>query len=72
MSCLEANDAIQAAIDAYYSQHGEWPTAGGLEGDIEWSKLVPNHMDGIPGIDSKCDWWVNNEPVGEVCIKHVC
>ena len=72
MSCQQANDAIQAAVTDYHEDKGKWPTDNGLPGDIVWPKLVPNYMDGVPSIDVKCDWWVNRDPVGEVCIKHVC
>ena len=72
MNCVEARDAIQPALDAYNAQYHEWPTADGEPGDIEWTRLVPEFMEGIPSIDSECDWWVNSDPEGEVCVQHEC
>ena len=72
MSCEEARDAIQAALIDCYDEHGEWPTANGQPGDIEWTKLVPEFMAGIPHADSLCDWWVSDDPEGEVCLQHAC
>ena len=72
MSCEQARDAIQPALDDYYDQTGEWPTADGQPGDIVWSKLVTDYMSAVPSIDSQCDWGVNSDPEGEVCIGHWC
>ena len=72
MSCEEARDTIQAAIYAYHVEHTEWPTADGQPGDIEWTKLVPDFMAAVPTNDSKCDWQVNSDPEGEVCVLHTC
>ena len=72
MSCDQTKNAIQAALDAYDTEHGEWPTADGQPGDIEWTKLVPNFMEAVPANDSDCDWWVNSDPEGEVCVQHTC
>ena len=72
MSCEEAKDAIQAAFDAYHAAEGEWPTSDGLPGDIEWTKLVPDFMAGIPANDSLCYWQVNSDPEGEVCLLNRC
>lgn len=72
MSCVQAKDAIQAAIDAYNDANGEWPTANGQSGDIEWTELVPDFMAAAPANDSKCDWQVNSDPEGEVCVQHTC
>ena len=72
MSCNEAKNAIQAALDDYHDNYGEWPTADGQPGDIEWTELVPDYMEAIPANDSKCDWWVNSDPEGEVCVLHTC
>jgi len=72
MSCVEAQDAIQQALDAYHAKHGNWPTADGEPGDIVWPNLVPEFMEYGPGNDNKCDWWVNSDPEGEVCLMHQC
>ena len=72
MSCAVARDTIQPALTAYNAQHGEWPTADGQPGDIEWTKLVPDFMAGVPSNDSLCDWWVNSNPQGEVCVQNMC
>ena len=72
MSCVEARDTIQDALIDYNDEHGDWPTADGQPGDIEWSKLVPVFMAAIPANDSKCEWWVNSDPEGEVCLQNQC
>ena len=72
MSCDQARDAIQIALDAYNAVHGDWPTIDGQPGDIEWIKLVPEFMKGIPSNDSKCEWWVNSDPKGDVCLQNIC
>ncbi|MDY6918106.1 MAG: hypothetical protein SVP26_09225 [Chloroflexota bacterium] len=72
MNCSQAKVAIQAAIDAYSAKYGAWPTGNGTAADIEWSKLVPEFMGAVPGNDSKCDWQVNSNPEGEVCVVHHC
>ncbi len=72
LSCQQANDAIQDAVSDYHNNTGKWPTSDGGPGDILWTKLVPNYMDSVPSIDSRCDWWVNSEPEGEVCIRNRC
>ena len=72
MSCVEARDAIQDALNIYNTQYQEWPTADGQPGDIEWIKLVPDFIAGVPSNDSLCDWWVNSGPEGEVCVRHQC
>ena len=72
MSCEQARDAIQVALDDYYAEHGQWPTADGQPGDIQWAKLVPDFMTGVPSNDSSCEWGVNSEPEGEVCLQHLC
>ncbi|MCK5653951.1 MAG: hypothetical protein KAH98_02315 [Dehalococcoidia bacterium] len=72
MSCEQALAAIQQALDAYNAEHGDWPTTDGQPGDIEWSKLVPDFMAGIPSNDSKCEWQVNSDPEGEVCLRNIC
>jgi len=72
MSCVQARDTIQQALSDYNAEHGEWPTSNGQPGDIEWTKLVPDFMAGIPANDSSCDWWVNSDPEGKVCLQHWC
>jgi len=72
MTCEEARDAIQDALDAYHAEYGEWPTADGQPGDIEWTKIVPDFMAAVPVNDSKCDWQVNSDPEGEVCLLNQC
>jgi hypothetical protein len=72
MSCVQARDTIQQAINDYNAEHQEWPTANGQPGDIQWPKLVPNFMAGIPSNDSRCEWQVNSDPVGAVCLQHIC
>lgn len=72
MSCDQARDAIQEALIDYHNERGEWPTANGEPGDIEWINLVPDFMTGIPSNDSKCEWWVNSDPKGDVCLQNIC
>ena len=67
-ACEADRDAIQAALYSYHDEIGEWPTADGQPGDIEWTKLVPNFMAGIPANDSTCNWSVNSDTEGEVCV----
>ena len=63
--------AIQAALDAYHDENGEWPTDDGGPGGIEWEELVPDFLSEIPSA-SKCDWQVNSDPEGEVCVPEHC
>jgi peptidylprolyl isomerase len=72
MSCEQARDAIQEALTHYHDEYGKWPTADGQPGDIVWTKLVPNFMEGTPSNDSDCNWWVNSDPEGEVCLQNTC
>jgi len=72
MTCEEARDAIQEALTAYHARNGDWPTADGAPGDIVWSKLVPDFMEAMPANDSLCDWQVNSNPEGNVCLMHQC
>ena len=72
MSCEEARDAIQDALEAYNTAHGNWPTMDGEPGDIEWTELVPDFMEAVPANDSKCDWQVNSDPEGDVCVLNRC
>jgi hypothetical protein len=71
-SCEQARDFIQEALISYHDKHGEWPTVDGLPGDIEWAKLVPEFIMGLPTNDTKCDWQVNSDPEGDVCLQHKC
>ncbi len=71
-ACEIARDSIQAALDDYYAEYGEWPTANGQPGDIEWTELVPDFMEAVPANDSKCDWQVNSDPEGKVCVPKRC
>ena len=71
-TCEIARDSIQAALDDYYAEYGEWPTADGQPGDIDWVKLVPAFMNIVPSNDSRCDWQVNSNPEGEVCVPQRC
>lgn len=66
--CEADRDAVQAAIYAYNSEKGEWPTETGGPGDIEWERLVPGFLESIPTTDDNCDWSVNSDPEGEVCV----
>jgi hypothetical protein len=66
--CEDDRDATQAALRAYHSEQGEWPTADGGPGDIEWDKMMPGFIDEIPINDYFCDWQVNSNPEGEVCL----
>jgi hypothetical protein len=70
--CQPDKDAIQAALSAYHTRNGNWPTADGQPGDILWDKLVPAFLPYIPHTDSNCDWQVNSNPYGEICLAHPC
>jgi hypothetical protein len=70
--CEVDRDAIQAALDTYHDDTGEWPTADGQPGNIEWDKLVADFLDEKPSTDSKCDWQVNSNPEGQVCLWERC
>jgi len=72
MSCQQANDAIQDAVDDYYDNTRRWPTTDGRPGDIVWTELVPKYMEGVPSNDSRCDFRVNSDPEGEVCLQNRC
>jgi hypothetical protein len=72
MSCEQARDLIQEALISYHDKHGVWPTVDGLPGDIAWSKLVPDFIWGLPTNDTKCDWQVNSNPEGDVCLQNRC
>jgi hypothetical protein len=66
--CEADRDAVQTAIYAYEEENGEWPTETGGPGDIAWEKLVPDYLPSIPTTDDDCDWSVNSDPEGEVCV----
>lgn len=66
--CEADRHAVQAALYAYYEEKEEWPTETGEPGDIEWGKLVLNFLPSIPATDKDCDWSVNSNPEGEVCV----
>jgi hypothetical protein len=72
MGCEDTLAALETAVGDYHGQFGEWPTADGEPGDIEWATLVPGFMEAVPANDSKCDWWVDDDPEGEVCVQHRC
>ncbi len=72
MSCEEARDTIQDALESYNTEYGNWPTMDGEPGDIQWTKLVPDFMTAVPANDSKCHWQVNGHPEGEVCVPKRC
>jgi hypothetical protein len=70
--CAPDRDATGAAIDAYHARYGDWPTASGEPGDMDWDKLVPEFLPYKPGTDSKCQWGVNGDPEGEICLQNRC
>jgi hypothetical protein len=72
--CEPDRDAIQAAINAYHADNGNWPTTTtfGEPGNIKWSVLVPDYLPYIPHTDARCDWQVNTDPEGEVCLWELC
>ena len=72
--CVTDRDAIQAAVDAYHRDHGEWPTADGRPGAIIWSKLVNDYLPYHPYTRVHCYWQVNSYPEGEVCVppEYMC
>ena len=70
--CAPDRDATGAAIDAYHAKYGDWPTADGEPGDMDWDKLVPEFLTYIPQTDSKCRWGVESDPEGQVCLQNRC
>ena len=73
--CNYDRDAINAVLGPYYAEHGEWPTADGQPGDMDWDKLVPEYLPYIPKTDSKCQWGVREvegDPPGKACIQNRC
>ncbi len=71
-SCVSDREDIQAALDAYHTENGDWPTTDGQPGDIEWGKLIPDLLDGVPHTDSSCEWQVDDDPEGSVCLLTPC
>lgn len=71
-SCIPDRDEIQAALDAYHTENGEWPTIDGYPGDIEWAKLIPDLLDGVLYTDSSCEWQVDDDPEGAICLLTPC
>jgi len=71
-SCIPDRDEIQVALDTYYAENGEWPTIDGYPGDIEWAKLIPELLDGVPYTDSSCEWQVDDDPEGAICLLTPC
>lgn len=72
VKCDYDRDAINAVLGPYYTMHGQWPTADGQPGDIDWDKLVPRFLPYVPKTDSKCQWGVNSDPEGKACIQNRC
>jgi len=72
LNCTAARDSTQAAIDAYYAAYGQWPTADGEPGDIDWWELYPEFIEAMPSNDNSCEWWVDDNPLGSVCVLHHC
>ena len=66
--CEADRSAVQAALYAYHMQNEEWPTETGESGDIVWEKLVPSFLPTIPTTDDNCDWSVDSDPEGGVCV----
>ncbi|MDD5093587.1 MAG: hypothetical protein PHV74_04300 [Dehalococcoidia bacterium] len=71
-TCEVQRDSIQVALDSYHSANGRWPTADGAPGDIDWDKLVPAFLAEIPSLDGTCEWQVNSQPEGKVCLLKPC
>ena len=72
-NCQRDRDDIQVAISAYHEANGDWPTVDGQPGgDIVWAKLVPDLLEGVPALDEFCDWQVDSNPEGAVCLLTPC
>lgn len=70
--CERDRLAIQAAIDAYHTANGRWPTADGDPGPIVWDLIVPVLLEKMPATYG-CNWGVNSDPPGEICQSlHPC
>ena len=72
LGCEPDRDALQAAIYAYNAKYREWPTLDGKPGDIYWDRLVPDFLPYIPNTDRRCNWQVNSNPEGQVCLWEKC
>ncbi|NQT71986.1 MAG: hypothetical protein HQ553_04350 [Chloroflexi bacterium] len=66
--CDTQTVAIQEAVYAYHDEHDKWPTFDGKPGDIQWNKLVPDLLANEPSTDYQCDWQVDDDPEGTVCL----
>ena len=40
----------------------------GKPGDIHWEQLVPDILANEPSTDYQCDWQVDDDPEGTVCL----
>ncbi|MDY6911420.1 MAG: hypothetical protein SVM79_03565 [Chloroflexota bacterium] len=70
--CEIDRDAIQIALNDYHLANGHWPTADSQPGDIVWDKLVPDFLGEVPPTDEDCEWQINSDPEGEVCLLTPC
>ena len=71
--CQRDRDDIRTALDAYHEANGDWPTVDGQPGgDIVWAKLVPDLLEGVPVLDEFCEWQVDSDPEGAVCLLTPC
>ncbi len=66
--------AIQEAVFEYHDKQDKWPTFDGKPDDIQWTKLVPDLLANEPSTDYQCDWQVDDDPEGTVCLppKNYC
>ncbi|NQT71990.1 MAG: hypothetical protein HQ553_04370 [Chloroflexi bacterium] len=70
--CEQDRDAIQDVLDSFYAMNGKWPTSTGQPGDIQWDMLIPEWLDSVPPTDDKCEWQINSDPQGQVCLLTPC
>ncbi len=70
--CVPDRDAIQTTLYLYHNATGDWPTADGKPGDMKWDRLIPLYLPYIPSTDARCNWQVNSDPEGEVCLWELC
>lgn len=70
--CEQDRDAIAVAIETYHTTNGDWPTLDGQPGDIDWDKLVPDLLEKLPSTDTSCEWQVNHDPEGALCLLTPC
>ena len=66
--CETQSAAIQEAVNLYQDEHKEWPTHDGKPGNIQWEKLVPDVLANEPSTDYQCDWQIDDDPEGTVCL----